>query len=93
MAKQSKENIYKQFVAPSNLGFERKAAPVERAPWDTKSKRNSQILSKGEAKRNIHKRGFGCGAYFETEVTEGTGKRFRTERSRELGQIQRQRKL
>ena len=31
-------------------------------------------------KRNIHKRGFGYGAHVETEVTEGTMKRFRGQR-------------
>lgn len=35
----------------------------------------------------MHKRGFRHGAYVETEVTEGTMERFRTE-GRELGHIQ-----
>lgn len=56
-----------------------------------KEQREQPNFIKGETKRNIHKSGFGCGAYFETEVTEGTRKRFTTERSRELSQIQRHR--
>lgn len=36
----------------------------------------------------MHKRGFRHGAYVETEVTEGTMERFRTEEGRELGHIQ-----
>lgn len=52
---------------------------------------SSQILSGGETKMNIQKRGFAYGAYVETEVTEGIMKRFRKTEDRELGHIQRHR--
>lgn len=89
--KNGARKLSKQSVAPSNLRFKSKTAPIEKTPWDVKSKGNSQILSQEETKRNIPKRGFGNGTYIETEVTEGTMVRFRTEKDRELSQIQRRR--